>query len=259
MQHYSIRILETIEHRLVQCDSREALFECCESLTKAIKARNFIYHNYLPVLNETNSIHNFGNNEWISRYKGRNYKKIDPRISYATRNSEPVAWKNIPCSEGAHGVEEAQMMEDAAAHGFGDGYSFPVHAAGSELAVLSVSHYTGQLPEYRDIELSLLALFAHKLHSKFRTVRLAGTQTDECKQELTRRETECIQWAIEGKTSWEISQILGCAESTVIFHMRNVLKKVDASNRIQAAAKIVGQARIIPTQNWMVVPSQASL
>ena len=54
---------------------------------------------------------------------------------------------------------------------------------------------------------------------------------------LTLRETECLTWTANGKTSWEISVILGVSESTATFHLRNAATKLGASNRAHAAVK----------------------
>lgn len=54
---------------------------------------------------------------------------------------------------------------------------------------------------------------------------------------LSKREQECLEWACQGKTSWEISQILGISERTVNFHMSNCIHKTDSVNRQQLIAK----------------------
>lgn len=55
--------------------------------------------------------------------------------------------------------------------------------------------------------------------------------------QISKRERECLEWAANGKTSWEISQILGVSESTIIYHLRNATRKLDAANRLHAVAK----------------------
>lgn len=55
---------------------------------------------------------------------------------------------------------------------------------------------------------------------------------------LTSREREVMLWTAEGKTSSEISSILNIAETTVIFHITNAVKKTNSVNRAQAAAKV---------------------
>jgi len=53
---------------------------------------------------------------------------------------------------------------------------------------------------------------------------------------LSSRETEVLQWLKEGKTSWDISMILGIRERTVNFHAANIMRKLGAVNRVQAVA-----------------------
>jgi len=48
---------------------------------------------------------------------------------------------------------------------------------------------------------------------------------------LSKREAECLSWVANGKTSSEVSQILGISERTVNFHVNNSMKKFDAVNR----------------------------
>lgn len=48
---------------------------------------------------------------------------------------------------------------------------------------------------------------------------------------LTKRETEVMSWLQEGKTSPEISIILGCAVRTVEKHLANLYRKIGVSDR----------------------------
>ncbi|WP_395338217.1 helix-turn-helix transcriptional regulator [Ningiella sp. W23] len=61
------------------------------------------------------------------------------------------------------------------------------------------------------------------------------------KPHITKREMECISWASEGKTSWEIGRILDITERTVNFHLNNCIHKTDSVNRQQAIAKCLLQ------------------
>jgi DNA-binding CsgD family transcriptional regulator len=50
---------------------------------------------------------------------------------------------------------------------------------------------------------------------------------------LTRKEIECLTWCKEGKTNWEIGELV-ISEKTVEFHLRNATRKLGATNRITA-------------------------
>jgi len=53
----------------------------------------------------------------------------------------------------------------------------------------------------------------------------------------TARELDVLKWTADGKTAYEISRILYIAESTVNFHIKNVVTKLGCTNKIQAVAK----------------------
>ncbi|MCY1413043.1 Transcriptional activator protein LasR [compost metagenome] len=58
---------------------------------------------------------------------------------------------------------------------------------------------------------------------------------------LTPREHEVLQWCAQGKTSWEIAQILNCTEATANFHFGNIRKKFSVSSRSAALLKAFEQ------------------
>ncbi len=53
---------------------------------------------------------------------------------------------------------------------------------------------------------------------------------------LTSREIEVLNWIKEGKSSWDISVILGISERCVNFHAGNAVRKLRAANRTHAVA-----------------------
>jgi DNA-binding CsgD family transcriptional regulator len=56
---------------------------------------------------------------------------------------------------------------------------------------------------------------------------------------LTPRELECLRWTMEGKTAWELGQILGIAEQTAVRHIQNAARKLDCVSKHQAVLKAV--------------------
>lgn len=56
---------------------------------------------------------------------------------------------------------------------------------------------------------------------------------------LTPREKEVLLWCAYGKTSWEIGQIVGCKESTINFHVSNILRKFAVNTRVAAVIKAI--------------------
>ena len=67
-------------------------------------------------------------------------------------------------------------------------------------------------------------------------VRLAERDLMKDKsKELTRREVEVLKMIASGSSNKEIASILSISERTVKNHVSNIFKKIDVSDRTQAA------------------------
>ena len=62
---------------------------------------------------------------------------------------------------------------------------------------------------------------------------------DYRKYALTRQEAECLHWMAEGKTTKEISTILGISTSTIDHAAISVSRKLNTINRIHTVAKAI--------------------
>jgi DNA-binding NarL/FixJ family response regulator len=56
---------------------------------------------------------------------------------------------------------------------------------------------------------------------------------------LTEREVEVLRAVVEGLRNKEIAAALGVSENTIKFHLRNILDKLHAESRAEAAARAV--------------------
>lgn len=61
---------------------------------------------------------------------------------------------------------------------------------------------------------------------------------------LSPRELTVLFWMKEGKTNWEIAQILGLSERTVRFHVGGIFEKLEVTSRTQAVARALGAGLI---------------
>lgn len=169
---------------------------------------------------------------WWDRYNSENYYQVDPVLAHAFTSTAPLDWVDA-----ARTPEAQAMMADAAAHGLVHGMTVAMHAPGSEFALLSL--VTESSPsKHRDWFRMVGEAYAllNMLHERV-SVLLARNKHPIAK--LTPREIEVIKWAAGGKTSWETSTILGIAEGSVNFHLRNVIAKLGASSKTQAIARAI--------------------
>ncbi len=117
----------------------------------------------------------------------------------------------------------------------------PINGAGNELACLLLAVHELEISS-STIEklgwfwLMLSPLIYDKYHKVFKPNR---------NNIMTKRELECMKWAAEGKTSWEISQLLNISQRTVDFHLSNCISKTGSINRQQAIVKCVLDGQLL--------------
>jgi len=56
------------------------------------------------------------------------------------------------------------------------------------------------------------------------------------KAKLSPREIEVLRWIANGKSAWEIGEILHIAKRTVAAHTQSAVRKLGATNRAHAVA-----------------------
>ncbi|MBI3778527.1 MAG: LuxR family transcriptional regulator [Gammaproteobacteria bacterium] len=186
-------------------------------------------------------------NEWRDRYLAKGYMTIDPAVQYCANHLTPFSWDRIRQQEKNDKIVR-QFMGEAGEFGLNSGVSIPVHSAQGEFAMFSAASSLDQERANSQIMevLPFVHLFAAHLHETVRKI-LEKQVLPLSKVQLTDRERECLLWTAEGKTAWEISQILKISERTIVFHLQNAADKLNVVNRQQAVARAVSLGIISPS------------
>lgn len=71
-----------------------------------------------------------------------------------------------------------------------------------------------------------------------------GDDHDLFTEQLTRREREVLKYLVAGLKNAEIAQQMSVGESTVRFHVSNILSKLGATNRTQAASIAISRGLV---------------
>jgi LuxR family transcriptional regulator, quorum-sensing system regulator SolR len=229
------------------CDAFEALQRAhtCDELrvqmdkfAKQMGFEHFVYALTInaPSLKTQHYLLNGFPQGWYERYIARGYFNVDPIIQHAKSSTLPAIWTE----DRFHDSKSAQFWEEAHSFGLSCGLSFAVHEQPGVTGVFSLA---------RDRQLDLQALdmaaligraqmFASMLHHAVTRIDLPRLIPAQAVV-LTPRERECLRWSADGKTAWEIGQILNIAERTVVFHVNNVVQKLSATNKTQAIVRAV--------------------
>jgi DNA-binding CsgD family transcriptional regulator len=117
-------------------------------------------------------------------------------------------------------------------HGLSRGAYFPAHNSAGLRGALA---FGGTRDPLTPREMAELNAEANLVFTEVVELR-AGRQQNVA---LSRREIECLSWASAGKTSVEMSEILGLSEYTVNHYLNRATRKLDAVNRVQAVVKAI--------------------
>jgi len=161
------------------------------------------------------------------------YLSSDACISQISKCSGPFAWSDLTQTE--PNCEATQILAQAAEAGALEGFVVPVLGGAGELyGVLLTSPQKAFDQAARPTLHALAAVYV------FEGVKLLELADDiETRTPLTLRETECLRWVSEGKSDWDISEILGISEATVHGHIENAKRKMGVRSRIQATVRAV--------------------
>lgn len=172
---------------------------------------------------------------WLRAYQGAGGLQRDPVLARARTSRQTLRWDELRRSSLACARD---LWDSAQAHGLVHGLSLGVHGRGGVFSLLSMGGRT-ELParggaQWRRLRQSfgLLAELAHVGLQR----ALVEPALNARRGRFSDREADCLRWAAQGKTSWEMACILDISESTAVFHLTNAMHKLGVSNRLQAVA-----------------------
>jgi DNA-binding CsgD family transcriptional regulator len=178
---------------------------------------------------------------WIRHYQEAGHVAIDPVIKRIAASNLPVFWNDVSRGKKMHVV-----FDEARQHGLANGLTVAVSGMQGSRAVLSMATDIAAEKSPRHLSSTAGQALLTVLHVHEAIQRLDASAVASALPQLTPREKECLLWAAQGKTSWEIANILSVSERAITFHMVNATKKLDATNRRQAVVRAISLRLIEP-------------
>jgi LuxR family quorum-sensing system transcriptional regulator SolR len=168
---------------------------------------------------------------WQHKYATEGYLAVDPNVSHGMRSVLPLVWTDKTF------VNAPEFWEEARSHGIKVGWAQATRDPSGFMGLLALARSAEQLeePELVDKEYRMVWLtqVAHQGMARFMSSNLMPEQEIS----LSPREITVLRWTAEGKTSGEISDILGISERTVNFHINNLMTKMNVTNKTAAAIR----------------------
>jgi LuxR family transcriptional regulator, activator of conjugal transfer of Ti plasmids len=181
--------------------------------------------------------------EWQVHYFSRRYQDIDPVVAQTRSSLLPFLWNGVQLAERGSG-EQRKFFGEAAEFGISCGFAVPIHDSQGGVAVVSFASDRTGAHLGRDIEQRRHILHLASLYFHAHSQQKLDTIVSDNQPRLSPREVACLQWVVRGKSAWEIGEILTVSRRTVIFHLENAKRKLNAVTLPQAVALAL-QNRII--------------
>lgn len=156
--------------------------------------------------------------EWLHRYGRNGYYAHDPVAQNCFTTLKPFAWSKANW-EGCDPTRARRIMDEASDFDLKDGIIVPMHDLSGRQASLSMATRALDLPPSGLKALHLVSLYA-----------FAAVEEGSCRTPcLSPREREVLTWTAQGKTTWEVAQILGISQLTVAAHVKNAKLKLEGT------------------------------
>lgn len=174
--------------------------------------------------------------EWIRLYWQNGYFEVDPVFQTALQKPGTQHWGTI--YREASSPKQREFMAAAKEFGLGDGIT--TGSADPACRVATFCSFASADSVDAAQYVPLVEYFGYYVHmALLRTAPAKAQSMDRCVKQLTLRELTILNWVKNGKTNWEIAQIMGVTERTIRFHVESIFSKLDVTSRSQAVATAI--------------------
>ncbi len=168
------------------------------------------------------------------------FMQVDPYYRACFGSTLPIDWGEVQADADLMPIQK-RACGYLGDYGLSRGITVPVHLPFHRFAVMSAiaddhcRDWATVRSRARDPLFRLMHVFTKAIHDLGYEDQIDTVEPVR----LTPRERECLRWASAGKTSSETAIIIGRSVETVRLHMKNAIRKLDATNRSQAVATAI--------------------
>ncbi|HET7793845.1 MAG TPA: autoinducer binding domain-containing protein, partial [Rhizobacter sp.] len=168
-------------------------------------------------------------------FQEHNGGKRDPVMQHCKTKSVPIIWDQSTYVK----AERGEMWENQARFGYRHGISLALHMPEGRHFLLGVDRDQPLPKDPAEVTRMVAALQLFAVHAQEASMRLLVplAQMAGGLPALTPRELETLRWTMEGKTAWEVANVLGISERTAVLHANNAMHKLGCVNKHQAVLK----------------------
>jgi LuxR family transcriptional activator of conjugal transfer of Ti plasmids len=214
----------------------EAEFERVASrLTHRLGFRWFAY---LRLTRDTPTLISSYPKSWTGRYFDLGYQSLDPVVRRARREHDVFNWGGA-AGKPVGNLEQRRFFDEAMTFGISSGITVPIRGGFGRMAAFTLAideplaRSARLLADTADVaQLAALYFHTHAVTRLGDRPALSGETSV-----LSQRERQCLAWAAAGKTVADTAVLVEIAPRTVVFHLENARRKLDAASIAQCVAE----------------------
>jgi LuxR family quorum-sensing system transcriptional regulator CciR len=178
---------------------------------------------------------------WARQFVEKGHYAEDPIHRACLTSVAGFSWAEVPKMMRLNSRQHT-ILEEAAKHGLGDGYTVPVIIPGEPSGSCSFVTQPGfDLPIEDIVVAQAVGVFA--LQAARRLAR-QGLPSQPSPPQLTPRQHDCVLLGMRGKSDKHIGRMLGLSPETVNRHFDMARSRFDVSTRQQLAVRAIYDGQI---------------
>ena len=178
-------------------------------------------------------------NRFNDYYIENEFYKYDPVVSMCLKSYQPFEWSEAPFDREKE-PRAQEVMDAASSIGLRNGFAIPIHRGPGLIDTVTMGGDYEGLDSRAKRAIHLVALYAH---SKALAVG-GGWNPVIVRRTLSPAEREALSWTAAGKTTWEISMILGVSEAAIAKRIKIATRKLGSANKTQAVVEAIRTKQI---------------
>jgi len=176
--------------------------------------------------------------DWVEHYAENQYANIDPLHKHALTSPGIEVWEDW-ATRANLSASELDIFAQAKHFGLHNGITAFIHGAGGTKSSILMASSDASAGEQDKRSLDAIFLASYQFHNCY--LDLMKYEFDISGAILSTREESVLKYMAQGYTKAEVSKSLNMSSHTVDYHVRNILRKLNAKNSVAATAIAIQQ------------------
>jgi len=183
--------------------------------------------------------------DWMAYYRQKNYEKIDPVIKHIKQKEGIFCWNDLAKYNLLKNPKEKTLMLQADEAGLHNGVGLSFKNYYGEIVGMGLASSCKNL-DITSSKLNFISIIAKQFDTVFKNLALKQKNNHLPEYTLTERQKEILFWIAKDKKYGEIADILNISENTVLYHIKEIFKRLQVNSQIAAILTAIKFGLITP-------------